>query len=1094
MKYFTLENSDAKFYHKVTKEDASPLEKMLLEKIPNEIGLSIQDKKGRRSYGAMTQNELQKYYTQNLHLYEICRNDRRFYFDIEFTTENDHTEQFNSILTWIKNFVGTFTKVYECYTTDGHGNGEAGHFIGIQKYSYHIILHTEHYLCGMASIKSFKSYLHNAMVKSDNVYLRDGLITDGWAIDLNIYSKNQSFKLPFQSKSGSTRFHKPREDGTLNDYLVSPLIMNCLPLEIKHPDVVYKKVIDENTRKVVLKTDKINATEEKIVYELADSFTGQDTIEWDGNDDLYTIVNLIPNNDKVTYQLYRDVMFGIRRASSDCIRNKNDDGLQLFLSWAKKYSRYNEQESTTAFYNANPHKGYGYSTLLTIASYCCPALREKKSYIERLQMKRTPDIIVNTNRFNINDYKQHNVIAVNSPMGTGKTYGFRNIPKKASCIFLSSRQAYANSQSTDFKDFGFANYLDEEFTGYESRAFISLESIHHLKRTQYDYLVIDESETIFNIISSDTLIKNQFKNSIEDFSNLIKTCKNVIVMDAFLTERSLVPVETIRNQQCFYIKNTHPAPERTASFVENKKLVENIIENLKANKRCVFVTGSRTFGDWAVEHIKRDCPDKKVLYYNCYNRLPLTTNVNEEWSKIDLLIYTPSITCGISYTDPNHFDNLFIYAVNMNSAHFRDIIQASRRCRHIKNKHISICLNTKFKVSETQYPCHPDIINSHKKENFNILRDNVASDITNLTEYNTWVDYVDTFNIMERNIHCVYLKEVCLYYFGLENILILIDESITDFQLDHNLKEDTEVKASDIRLLTSLEYNNLTYKMKREKLQADELNEYKYYVFQNWLKEEHRQADTVDTLYDMWGNTLELQNIKTLKKIQTSYTDRIVPKGAFAEHTNKNVIPLLNLYNSLHNIDGMGPEAIDCEKKYRREDFASLPYKNMTASQIHKMCDKQVFKMKKDIGSDGKVSKFDDKKTITVLRALLDKIGYEISSTTKKISKKRVYEYKIQPIEGRTDILPMLYDGMREITEKIDTIELVEKVTYAECIEKSFIQTPTGPTALDNWIRNRTPKIPKQVPHSWKVPTQLTITLSNGVVIPVMKRQRVMCC
>ena len=163
-------------------------------------------------------------------------------------------------------------------------------------------------------------------------------------------------------------------------------------------------------------------------------------------------------------------------------------------------------------------------------------------------------------------------------MGSGKTYGFRNIPKNTSCIFLSSRQAYANSQSPDFKDFGYANYLDEDFTGYEKRAFISLESIHRLERTQYDYLVIDESETIFNIISSNTLIKNQFKNSIKSFENLIKNCENVIVMDAFLTERSLLPVETVRNQQCFYIKNTHPAPERTASFVDKHKLVNNIIQ------------------------------------------------------------------------------------------------------------------------------------------------------------------------------------------------------------------------------------------------------------------------------------------------------------------------------------------------------------------------------------------------------------------------------------------------------------------------------------------------------------------------------------
>lgn len=113
---------------------------------------------------------------------------------------------------------------------------------------------------------------------------------------------------------------------------------------------------------------------------------------------------------------------------------------------------------------------------------------------------------------------------------------------------------------------------------------------------------------------------------------------------------------------------------------------------------------------------------------------------------------------------------------------------------------------------------------------------------------------------------------------------------------------------------------------------------------------------------------------------------------------------LIHLYDALTKIDGMRTGGIHCDKIFKREDFASLPYKDMTASQIHKFCDKQVF-LKRDIGADGKVSNFDDKKTITVLRTLLNKIGYTISSTTKKISKKRVYEYKIQPIVGRTDNL-----------------------------------------------------------------------------------------
>ena len=107
-------------------------------------------------------------------------------------------------------------------------------------------------------------------------------------------------------------------------------------------------------------------------------------------------------------------------------------------------------------------------------------------------------------------------------MGSGKSYGIHSLPENTSCIFLSSRQAFANSQSADFENDGFVNYLDDETNFYEDRIIISLESIHYLKRTDYDYLIIDESESIFNIISSQTLIKGNFKECIKKFELLIK--------------------------------------------------------------------------------------------------------------------------------------------------------------------------------------------------------------------------------------------------------------------------------------------------------------------------------------------------------------------------------------------------------------------------------------------------------------------------------------------------------------------------------------------------------------------------------------------
>lgn len=307
-------------------------------------------------------------------------------------------------------------------------------------------------------------------------------------------------------------------------------------------------------------------------------------------------MSLIPNNDKVGYWLYFAMMCAIKRSVADHINGNDNSGLELFLNWASKYSRYNQNESTQAYnyIDTKKNKCYGFPTLLLIASYCCPALKTKQYYIDRLKVQRIPDKVINEEYIKITDYLQNDTrtLFVKSPMGSGKTYDIHNIPKEASCVFLSCRRAYANCMSSDFKESGFVNYLDEQFTGNEERIIISLESIRHLDWDSYDYLIIDESESIFNIISSQTLCKNEetFMENIATFERLIRDCKKVIVMDAFLSERSIIPLEKIRGDiRSYFVLNEYKHPERTATFVNKHQLVGEIIDKLNKKERCVFV-------------------------------------------------------------------------------------------------------------------------------------------------------------------------------------------------------------------------------------------------------------------------------------------------------------------------------------------------------------------------------------------------------------------------------------------------------------------------------------------------------------------------
>ena len=1078
MKEFSINGST--FYYIVEKGSGKPLQHMLENKTNNTIGLCIQGAKGR-SYGSMSYEKLEIMFLQNHHFYEILNNDaRRIYFDIEYCNDNDPEKQLEFLINWIKEFVSQFTEITGLFMTNGSGIVEKPNdkWNGKMKHSYHIILHTKHYLDSLESIYNFKKHLLSALYQDKNDCYNDYSMNgfDEFAIDTAVYSKNQNLQLPYQSKfSIKPRIHKPMtKNFTLNDYLVSPINLKEIaePLCLKEPKNNAVEKVNKSIDRLKKQNDKSSFTDEdkKIILQSSLAFDldlecnqsfENNRNEWDGTYSVYSILKLIPNSNKVSYNLWFAIMCAIKRSVAEYI-NGNDSGLELFLDWSSSYRNDIYREDNIKAYNSidikTAKRCYGFNTLLLVASYCCPALKTKNYYIERLQPSRVPDEELNEKYINFLPYLNKNkTIFIKSPMGSGKSYGIHSLPENTSCIFLSSRQAFANSQSADFEKDNFVNYLDDETSFYEDRIIISLESIHRLKKTDYDYLIIDESESIFNIISSQTLIKGNFAECIKLFESLIKKSKYVVVMDAFISERSFQPIQELRkevpdiiktpiniskeikqiNDQSninqyfemktnvvnssiykknttkvftdnisnvgYYIENKYPAPERTATYVDKNILIGDLINKLNDNKRCVFVCGSRTFAEFALEHIKRDTKDKKILFYNCYNRLPLKTNVKKEWKNVDLLIYTPSITCGISYSpDPKTekdalFDNLYIYAVNTRSAHFRDIIQASRRCRHFNSNHILICLNTKFKITETIAPTHPDIIKYRNQGNYDALH-NIITDVVPLDSFSQWVSYVDTFNKMETNIHSVYLQEVCDYYLNAENIKVTKNIEHINFELDYDLKQDDSSKGNDIRLLTHEEYDGYTYLLQKETLTPTMINEWKYYLFHYWLKPKYRHLDKqeIDTLFDEWNNAEIMANIKRFKGL----LNQEKTMGGIAEHINKNIIPLHHLYQKLSTLGGLKDYAIDLTKTYTKDDLLNLGYGNMVVTEIHNICQKQIFN-KRDIGTDNKVVKYSVVRVKTILNALLNKIGYQIVSKT--IQKRhegkmiKIYSYMIEP-------------------------------------------------------------------------------------------------
>ena len=153
----------------------------------------------------------------------------------------------------------------------------------------------------------------------------------------------------------------------------------------------------------------------------------------------------------------------------------------------------------------------------------------------------------------------------------------------------------------------------------------------------------------------------------------------------------------------------------------------------------------------------------------------------------------------------------------------------------------------------------------------------------------------------------------------------------------------------------------------------------------------------IDNIFDDWNSPEIIANIKSFKGlINKSY----VQKG-IAEHINKNYLPLYNLYQNLNSLDSLVDDAIDLTKCYSPEDLLNLGYGDMTATEINRICNKQVFKTR-DIGTDNKVINWSATRAKTTLNALLNHIGYQLVSVTKQKrdenkKKIKVYSYVIYP-------------------------------------------------------------------------------------------------
>lgn len=320
----------------------------------------------------------------------------------------------------------------------------------------------------------------------------------------------------------------------------------------------------------------------------------------------------------------------------------------------------------------------------------------------------------------LRDFPLCDTLFVKAAMKMGKTKKlneylakyFVDTPDKQFVIrFVSFRQTFSGNLKEKFPEFTLYN----EETGflYQPRLIIQVESLHRLSvicgGEPPDLLILDECESIFE--QFDSGLVRLFNASFDKFKYLVRHSKHVICMDAHLGRRTLNVMRKLRGSTVEDSSEQTQPPERVNIVhhclhknatndtywicADKAKWLAVLYEALDRKEKIAIPSSSLTDAKMVAQCIKRRYPQAKICLYS---RETLTSTkvehfarVDHYWSQYDVLIYTPTITAGVSF-ELVHFDKVFGFFTNV-SCPVETCIQMIGRIRDVSAHSYFICLS-----------------------------------------------------------------------------------------------------------------------------------------------------------------------------------------------------------------------------------------------------------------------------------------------------------------------------------------------------------------------------------------------------------------
>lgn len=295
---------------------------------------------------------------------------------------------------------------------------------------------------------------------------------------------------------------------------------------------------------------------------------------------------------------------------------------------------------------------------------------------------------------------QHSTIVVKSGLGTGKTKALRehiaSIPAATQVIIVTPRRSLGREFTRVFPDFEYYQNIKGghgEIDSTHKRVIVQFESLHRITRPGNFILVLDEIVAI----RGQAMFSNEHRaHSLSALDYLARKADQLIALDGGITSQDLNWIKHVRGEDglALTVNRYKTSAGKTAViYPDEETFTKNAIELFKQAKTepVVVPCSSKTKADELYKYAVAAVGADKVILHTAATvneNEKYLANTAEHWSKCSILIYSPTITVGVSF-ELEHFHHLVCY-FSYASVTAATAVQMMKRARSIANPRVHV--------------------------------------------------------------------------------------------------------------------------------------------------------------------------------------------------------------------------------------------------------------------------------------------------------------------------------------------------------------------------------------------------------------------